>query len=601
MWKNLLRQNFLKYFIYFMLVGLLFLQACPSGQEEKPRKGIVQLGVTDSVHKLLSRLYAESPDSAIIISGQLILRLDSMKAYSDLIDMYMYLAELYQYRRDNSLNACGNLIKALRLIAAHPEIKDLDPYYFIDIGNIFFRYGLYNHADAAYREALALARETNLSHPAAVALQNIALGFQMQKQYDSALCYFNMAAKCLVGANNLQMAQNYLYLCSLELEAGKKDSIRSWLAKSQSLLDYNEKILDKADAASYFKDSLLIREMRARNFICIAGLYDKAGMKNDSGKSFLRLALQNASQAGSQKLISEIFFGLALSYARDQDPRQAVVFADSALKYSSRVRDYAKMIKYSEFISVEYTLDKNPVKAREYHQKAQMFSDSLQKEKQSDQFSDEKVELMYQSMDISLQNIKKTKEAFADKIHQQKIIIWLILLVAAIIILSLLAELLLFKKLRNTRRQLAQRTFEMIEVEEFSHQKKTPQLEADMATRLKEKLEEMMRTEKPYLNAELKLNDLASMLGTNYTYLSQLINQQYSLNYNDYLNNMRVKEACYMLTGRKDKNLTIDMIASKVGFSTKSTFYVAFKKFTGVSPAIYIKMYVSNLPPARSP
>ena len=272
MCKNLLRQNFLKYFIYFMLVGLLFLQACLPGQEEKPPKGSVHLGVTDSVHKLLSRLYAESPDSAIIISGQLILRLDSMKAYSDLIDMYMYLAELYQYRRDNNLNACTNLIKALRLIAAHPEIKELEPYYFIDIGNIFYRYELYDHANTAYREALDNAREANLSHPAAVSLQNIALGFRMQKKYDSARCYFNMAAKCLDGVNNLQKAQNYLYLSSLELEAGKKDSIRAWFAKSQSLLDYNEKILDKSDAASYFKDSLLIREMRARNFICIAGL-----------------------------------------------------------------------------------------------------------------------------------------------------------------------------------------------------------------------------------------------------------------------------------------------------------------------------------------
>jgi YesN/AraC family two-component response regulator len=394
------------------------------------------------------------------------------------------------------------------------------------------------------------------------------------------------------------MAQNYLYLCSLELEAGKTDSIRSWFANARSLLDYNEKLLDESDAACYFKDSLLIREMRARNFISMAGFYDKAVMENDSSSYFLHLALLNASQAGSQKLISDIFFDLARQCATHGDPGQSVALADSALKYSSQVRDYSKMIRYSEFISKEYILYKNPAKAREYRMKAQMFADSLLREKQSDQFTDEKVELMYQSMDISLQNVKKTREAYADKIRQQNIIIWLILLVAAIIILSLLAELLLFRKLRNTRRQLAQRTYEMIEVEEFSIQKKTPKLEADTAIQLKERLEEMMRTEKPYRNADLKLNDLATMLETNYTYLSQLINQQYGLHYNDYINNMRVKEACHLMTGRKDKNLTIDMIASQVGFSTKSTFYVAFKKFTGVSPALYIKMYGSILPPA---
>ena len=597
MWKILLRSRILS--VFLLTGGMIIIQSCQQEPGQISVHGSVPAGKTDSINKLLSRLYADSPDSAINISRQYILYLDSLKAYGDLIDMYMYLAELYQYRRDNSMKACTNLINALRLIAAHPEIKDLDPYYFIDIGNIFYRYGLYNHSDAAYREALGIALESNLSHPAAVALQNIALGFQIQKQYDSALYYFKSAVQCLYGVINLQMAQNYLYLCSLELEAGKTDSIRSWFAKSQSLLDYNEKILDKSDPASYFKDSLLIREMRARNFISMAGLYNKAGIKNDSSNYFLHLAMVNACQAGSQKLISDIFFDLARQYATHGDPRQAVTFADSALKYSSLDRDYAKMIRYSEFISTEYILDKNPVKAREYHRKAQMFSDSLQKEKQSARLSDEKVELMYQSMDISLQNVKKTREAYADKIRQQKIIIWLILLVAAIIIFSLMAESLLFRKLRNTRRQLAQRTYEMIEVEEFVSQKKTPKLEADTAMQLKEKLEEIMRTEKPYRNAELKLNDLAVMLETNYTYLSQLINQHYSLHYNDYINNMRVKEACHMLTGRKDKNLTIDMIASQVGFSTKSTFYVAFKKFTGVSPALYLKMNSFHFQPAR--
>ncbi|MEI6434632.1 MAG: helix-turn-helix domain-containing protein [Bacteroidota bacterium] len=600
MGQNNIFRIFSPTFLTLIFCGLVF-QSCWNTGDKIPVSGNLSPAITDSVHQLLSRLYAESPDSAIVVSNKFILQLDSMKAFSDLIDMYMYLAELYQYRRDNNLYASANLIKALRLIAAHPEIKDLDPYYFIDIGNIFYRYGLYNHANTAYREALDIARETNLSHPAAVALQNIALGFHVQKKYDSARRYFNLAEKCLYGVNNLQMAQNYLYLCSLELEAGKTDSIHYWLEKSQSLLDYNELILDKSDAACYFKDSLLIREMRARNFISLSGLYDKVRMKNDSMNYFLRLALLNASQAGSQKLISEICFNLARLYASDHDHRQAVIFADSALKYSILLKDYPKMIQYSEFISTEYAMDKNPVKARAYHQKAQMFSDSLQKEKESDQFTEEKVELMYQSMDISLQNVKKTREAYSYKIHQQHIIIWLIVLAAAVIIASLLAESLHFRKLRYTRLQLAQRTYEMIEVEELSVQKKIPGLEADMTTQLKENLEEMMRTEKPYFNAELKLNDLASMLGTNYTYLSQLINQHYSLHYNDYINNMRVKEACHLMTGRKDKNLTIDMIASQVGFSTKSTFYVAFKKFTGVSPAIYIKMCGSNIPLARSP
>ena len=98
----------------------------------------------------------------------------------------------------------------------------------------------------------------------------------------------------------------------------------------------------------------------------------------------------------------------------------------------------------------------------------------------------------------------------------------------------------------------------------------------------------------PYLNKILTLNDLAALLHTNQTYLSALINQNYRINFNDYINQLRVREACKLISMVENQNLSIDHLANLSGFNSKSTFYAAFKKFTGMSPVVFIKNSAKN-------
>jgi len=66
--------------------------------------------------------------------------------------------------------------------------------------------------------------------------------------------------------------------------------------------------------------------------------------------------------------------------------------------------------------------------------------------------------------------------------------------------------------------------------------------------------------------------------------LSQVINEQLSSNFNDFINSYRVEEAKKMLMNPEMKNFTIASIAYDSGFNTLSAFNVAFKKFTGITP-----------------
>jgi AraC-like DNA-binding protein len=101
-------------------------------------------------------------------------------------------------------------------------------------------------------------------------------------------------------------------------------------------------------------------------------------------------------------------------------------------------------------------------------------------------------------------------------------------------------------------------------------------------------LDNYLEKEKPFLNNDFKLNDLAVVLGTNRQYLSQIINENYNKNFYTLINEYRIKEAIKMFSEEKHKQLSIMGVASSVGFNSKSTFNTLFKKYTGKTPSKYI-------------
>ena len=117
---------------------------------------------------------------------------------------------------------------------------------------------------------------------------------------------------------------------------------------------------------------------------------------------------------------------------------------------------------------------------------------------------------------------------------------------------------------------------------EEKHDKSAPGNE--IKNLLKKRLQETMSNEALYKISGLTLSDLAEKLETNKTYLSQVINSEFG-NFNEYLNRFRVIEACRLIQHGLDPKFSIDHLYSKVGFSSRTTFYIAFKKFTGVSPS----------------
>ncbi|MBN1924972.1 MAG: helix-turn-helix domain-containing protein [Prolixibacteraceae bacterium] len=107
-------------------------------------------------------------------------------------------------------------------------------------------------------------------------------------------------------------------------------------------------------------------------------------------------------------------------------------------------------------------------------------------------------------------------------------------------------------------------------------------------------LEIAMNIKKMYLRQDLTMHQLAKEINTNTSYLSRIIRETYRSNFTTYLNSLRIIEAKKIITNPGFENYTITEIFKKCGYKNKSTFYKAFKYFTGLEPDNYRKNVMGN-------
>lgn len=104
-----------------------------------------------------------------------------------------------------------------------------------------------------------------------------------------------------------------------------------------------------------------------------------------------------------------------------------------------------------------------------------------------------------------------------------------------------------------------------------------------------EHLKVMLQNEKPYLNPDLTLTELAGLLKTHPNKLSQAINQFEKKSFYDLINESRIHEFLNRVMQPGNKKYTFIALAYDCGFSSKVSFNRNFKKYTDKTPSEYLK------------
>lgn len=117
-------------------------------------------------------------------------------------------------------------------------------------------------------------------------------------------------------------------------------------------------------------------------------------------------------------------------------------------------------------------------------------------------------------------------------------------------------------------------------------------LTEDSGSELFGRLESLMRDGRLYCEKNLTRERVAEALGSNRTYLSQVINDKAGCSFFQYINSFRTEEAIRQLSDPSN-TIPLKALADELGFSSVSAFYKSFQEKVGMPPAKYREKIVS--------
>ncbi len=153
-------------------------------------------------------------------------------------------------------------------------------------------------------------------------------------------------------------------------------------------------------------------------------------------------------------------------------------------------------------------------------------------------------------------------------------------LIVSRLILFLLINIMIFKALRQPE------LFRGIEEKVNEKKHSLSQVIFDI---YREKLNQYMSEKKPFLTPAITLETLAKRVDIPPRSLTEVIQRSYQQNFYDFINEFRIRESEKMLSHASSHQKSILDVMVEVGFNSKSSFYAAFKKFAGMTPAQYKK------------
>lgn len=111
---------------------------------------------------------------------------------------------------------------------------------------------------------------------------------------------------------------------------------------------------------------------------------------------------------------------------------------------------------------------------------------------------------------------------------------------------------------------------------------------------LSHEIMEYLKVNKPFLRPDFKAHDICTELNIPRHHVQYIINQILKTNFADLKNKLRIEYALDLLKDNTTKNMSLEGIGQKSGFTSNSNFYKIFKDVTGLTPSQWAKENGNN-------
>ncbi len=391
------------------------------------------------------------------------------------------------------------------------------------------------------------------------------------------------------------------------LETAKmiSDSIRLAAAYSNIGMTYVAQSNFDSAFANYSKSLAISKAINHNRYIAsttnnIASLYLDTEQYDSAMHYFLQV--KEISEATNNKLNSIIVYrNIGDTYVKTGNFTDALHFLIKALEISKEIGSKRQTYMNYKALSDYYKEINSFEKTYKYYKLYTDLKDSVKGEDARTKIAE--LEIQYQSEKKHNENLilRKNREFDKLKITKKNSLITILSIGIVFVLLLLIVVFFLYRDRYLAYRKLVKKNIEIIDVENkldttrklLNNLNKENEIDSvksepdDMLKVVSVRLEELMKTEKPYFSNSITVDEISSKIATNRTYLSNSIKQEFGKSFNGYVNEYRIKEAMRLLLSPDYENHTIEGIGHTVGFNNRISFNTNFKKFAGVSPSIF--------------
>ncbi|MCK5169608.1 MAG: tetratricopeptide repeat protein, partial [Bacteroidales bacterium] len=317
---------------------------------------------------------------------------------------------------------------------------------------------------------------------------------------------------------------------------------------------------------------------------------------------YYKKSLKIKEEIKDKKGIANTLNNIGELYSKLGNFSEALFYCSKSLEIAESLNVKDIIIDNYESFSETYSAMGNYKKAFEHYKQYTALKDSVFNLETYKQIAEIKTKYETEKKDKQIQALEYENDINNIKINHHKkthiiYITGLLLTIAAIkiILIQYRKKNMAYKFLVRKNIDLLKKDKELKDTKKQTILNKTDNndkkitISNDEKEKILRKLEKLFETKKIFTRHNLTINKLAKKISTNRNYLSKIIKEEFGKNYNDFINEYRVNEAMFILSDPlKNKVLSIEAIGNNAGYKTKSSFYLAFKKITGVTPSVFI-------------
>lgn len=344
--------------------------------------------------------------------------------------------------------------------------------------------------------------------------------------------------------------------------------------------------LDMIDSAEYMFENIISyatkHEMTytlAQNLLNLGNLYTDLEQYEKAREQYQSsLTISNKDQIPEGIFYNHLNLGATYTSLKKYD--LAIQSYDSANLYIKKFEMSKSLYPYIYGGYYDIYFEQRDYKtALEYYKKMDSVNTVIDEEQTTKDLAE--IEGKYNTA-VKDAQLEKINNEYIVKRNETRILIFIV-----VAVLLATAFTILFFHYRNKKlRQLYDRNLELMKtMSYFSTAPDIQRTRAEENNPLKKVFEEvlhLMETEKAYQNPDLTVNDVANEISSNQKNVSAAIANYANTNFNNFINFHRITESKRLILSQEYPTLNEIMYAS--GFNSRTPFYNAFNKFTGMSP-----------------